>query len=172
MAGIVISIGDIFGKRPNAIRDQKGKSLLEFPTSYVAIDIETTGLDPHFDEIIELAAIRIQDGIETDRFQSLVNPECEINEFIEDLTGITNAMLAEAPTLETALPQFLAFVGKEVVVGHNVNFDINFLYDRAENLNLGPFSNDFVDTMRISRKLYPDLKHHTLLLRPSCFVQK
>lgn len=162
MAGIVISMGDLFGKRPNAIREQKGKSLLEFPTSYVAIDIETTGLDPHFDEIIELAAIRIQDGIETDRFQSLVNPECEINEFIEDLTGITNAMLAEAPTLETALPQFLAFVGKEVVVGHNVNFDINFLYDRAEDLNLGPFSNDFVDTMRISRKLYPDLKHHTL----------
>jgi len=149
-------------KQPTSTREYKGKSLLEFPDSYVAIDIETTGLDPNYDEIIEIAALKIQNGSETDRFHSLVNPKCEIDEFIESLTGITNAMLEAAPDLEIVLPQFLEFVGDNVVVGHNVNFDVNFIYDCAENLKLKLFTNNFVDTMRISRKLYADLKHHTL----------
>lgn len=161
MAGIMISIGG-GNKQPTSTREHKGKSLLEFPDSYVVIDIETTGLDPNYDEIIEIAALKIQNGSETDRFHSLVNPNCEIDEFIESLTGITNAMLETAPDLEIVLPQFLAFVGDKVVVGHNVNFDVNFIYDCAENLKLNLFTNNFVDTMRISRKLYADLKHHTL----------
>lgn len=161
MAGIMISTNGS-NKQPTSTREHKGKSLLEFPDSYVAIDIETTGLDPNYDEIIEIAALKIQNGSETDRFHSLVNPKCEIDEFIESLTGITNAMLEEAPDLEIVLPQFLEFVGDKVVVGHNVNFDVNFIYDCAENLKLKLFTNNFVDTMRISRKLYADLKHHTL----------
>lgn len=161
MAGIMISTNGS-NKQPTSTREHKGKSLLEFPDSYVAIDIETTGLDPIYDEIIEIAALKIQNGSETDRFHSLVNPKCEIDEFIESLTGITNAMLEAAPDLEIVLPQFLEFVGDNVVVGHNVNFDVNFIYDCAENLKLKLFTNNFVDTMRISRKLYADLKHHTL----------
>ena len=161
MAGIMISTNGS-NKQPTSTREYKGKSLLEFPDSYVAIDIETTGLDPNYDEIIEIAALKIQNGSETDRFHSLVNPKCEIDEFIESLTGITNAMLEAAPDLEIVLPQFLEFVGDNVVVGHNVNFDVNFIYDCAENLKLKLFTNNFVDTMRISRKLYADLKHHTL----------
>lgn len=161
MAGIMISTNGS-NKQPTSTREHKGKSLLEFPDSYVAIDIETTGLDPIYDEIIEIAALKIQNGSETDRFHSLVNPKCEIDEFIESLTGITNDMLEAAPDLEIVLPQFLEFVGDNVVVGHNVNFDVNFIYDCAENLKLKLFTNNFVDTMRISRKLYADLKHHTL----------
>lgn len=161
MAGIMISTNGS-NKQPTSTREHKGKSLLEFPDSYVAIDIETTGLDPIYDEIIEIAALKIQNGSETDRFHSLVNPKCEIDEFIESLTGITNAMLEAAPDLEIVLPQFLEFVGDNVVVGHNVNFDVNFIYDCAKNLKLKLFTNNFVDTMRISRKLYADLKHHTL----------
>lgn len=161
MAGIMISTNGS-NKQPTSTREHKGKSLLEFPDSYVAIDIETTGLDPIYDEIIEIAALKIQNGSETDRYHSLVNPKCEIDEFIESLTGITNAMLEAAPDLEIVLPQFLEFVGDNVVVGHNVNFDVNFIYDCAKNLKLKLFTNNFVDTMRISRKLYADLKHHTL----------
>ena len=144
------------------MRDRKGNSLLSFPASYVALDIETTGLDPQFDEIIELAAVKIENGAETARFQTLVKPKEDIDGFITALTGITNDMVRDAPAIEAALPAFLAFVGESAVVGHNVNFDVNFLYDTAERLGLPPFSNDIADTMRISRRLYPDLKNHKL----------
>lgn len=145
---------------PRPKREYKGTSLLEFPESYVVIDIETTGLDPRFDEIIELAGIKYANGIEIDRFQTLVN--AEIDDFITELTGITSEMLECAPEIDDALPRFLAFVGNSPVVGHNVNFDINFIYDNAEYLGLPAFSNDFVDTLRISRKLYKDLENHKL----------
>lgn len=151
-----ISIDDT----PRPKRSNKGNSLLIFPESYVVIDIETTGLDPHFDDIIELAGIKYADGIEIERFQTLVN--AEVDEFVTELTGITNEMLRDAPNINDALPRFLAFVGDSPVVGHNVNFDINFIYDNAEYIGLPAFSNNFVDTMRISRRLYKDMKNHKL----------
>lgn len=151
-----ISVGDT----PRTKREQKGISLLIFPENYVVIDIETTGLDPRFDEIIELAGIKYVDGTEVDRFQTLVN--AEVDDFITDLTGITNEMLRDAPKIDEALPSFLSFIENNTVVGHNVNFDINFVYDYAKYLNLPAFSNDFVDTMRISRKLYKELENHKL----------
>lgn len=145
---------------PRPKRVNKGTSLLAFPESYVVIDIETTGLDPRFDEIIELAGIKFANGVEIDRFQTLVN--AEIDDFITALTGITSEMLESAPEIDDVLPQFLAFVGNSPIVGHNVNFDVNFIYDNAEYLGLPAFSNDFIDTLRISRKLYKDLENHKL----------
>ena len=145
---------------PRSTREHKGTSLLSFPDTYVVIDIETTGLDPHFDEIIELAGIKYAGSVETGRFQTLVN--AEVDDFITELTGITNDMLKDAPKIDDALPKFRDFVGDNMVVGHNVNFDINFIYDYSNYLGLPHFSNDFVDTMRISRRLYKDLENHKL----------
>lgn len=147
---------------PRRTRDHKGKSLVEFPETYVVIDIETTGLDPVFDDIIELGALKCENGIPVSQYQTLVNPGYEIDDFIIELTGITNEMLSDAPTIRETLPHFLAFIGDSIVVGHNVNFDINFIYDNAEHLELSTFTNDFVDTMRISRRLYKDLENHKL----------
>lgn len=144
-------------RRPN-----KGKSLVLFPSDYTVVDIETTGLDPTFDSIIEVAGVKYRNGREVDRFQSLVNPKCEIDGFIVELTGITNEMLEVAPDISTVLPRFLEFIGDDVVVGHNVHFDVNFIYDNAECLRLKAFSNDFVDTMRLSKRLYPAIKSHKL----------
>ena len=146
----------------SAVRDHKGHSLLTFPSRYVVLDLETTGLDPQYDDIIEVAAIRIVDGASEGSFSSLVNPGYPIDEFITDLTGITDDMLSSAPSLDSVLPALLSFIGADVVVGHNVNFDINFIYDSCSARSLAPFSNDFVDTMRISRKLFPDERHHRL----------
>lgn len=151
-----ISVADA----PRQKREHKGTSLLMFPDTYVVIDIETTGLDPRFDEIIELAGIEYTNGIETGRFQTLVN--AEVDDFITELTGITNEMLKVAPQIDEALPRFRDFIGANIVVGHNVNFDINFIYDYSDYLGLTCFSNDFVDTMRISRRLYKDLENHKL----------
>ena len=148
---------------PSPERTMRGKSLLSLPDDYVVIDLETTGLDPQWDAIIEIAALKICDNEIADKYQTLVNPRFEIDEFITDLTGITNEMLASAPLLDQVLPDFIGFIGESLVVGHNVNFDINFIYDNCKSLLNLDFTNDFVDTMRLSRRLFPEERHHRLI---------
>lgn len=143
-------------------RTHKGKSLLLFPEDYTVVDIETTGFDPMFDEIIEVAGIKYRGRNEVGRFQSLVKPDDGIPDYITALTGISNEMVADAPSIEDVLPRFLEFIGEDLVVGHNVHFDVNFIYDYAEDFELKPFSNDLVDTLRLSRRLYPELQSHKL----------
>lgn len=148
---------------PNtATRPEKGRSLSALADKYVAVDIETTGLDCRGSGIIELAAVRMEHGEVTGSFSTFVDPGHPISYFITNLTGITNAMLKGAPDIATALPYFLDFVGSNIVVGHNVNFDINFIYDNCVR-HLGcPFPNDFIDTMRLSRMLFGEHRHHRL----------
>ena len=146
-------------------RNHKGKSIIDVPCSYVVIDIETTGLSPEHDEIIEVGAVKVVDGQVVDTFSSLVKPSLKpwgdyIDEFIEELTGITNKMLATAPEPQDIFQKYLAFIGDDIVIGHNVSFDINFIYDCSERYLGEPFTNNFIDTMRIFRKLHPELKHH------------
>lgn len=143
-------------------RTEKGQSLIDFPKDFTAVDVETTGLDASVDELIEIAAIRIRGGKETARFETLVNPGFEISGFIEDLTGITNEELLTAPGAVECLPKFMDFVGDDVIVGHNVNFDINFIYEGLLKCGYSPIRNNFVDTLRISRRIRPDLSHHRL----------
>lgn len=143
-------------------RTEKGKSLIDFPRDYVILDLETTGLDPAFDEIIEIGAIRVRNGEEVERFNSLVKPSYPVDPYIEELTGLTNAILKTAPNLSEVLPAAYEFIGSDIIVGHNVNFDINFLYDNLSDLLGLTCKNDFVDTLRLSRKLLPELSHHRL----------
>lgn len=140
----------------------KTKSRLEFPDSYVAIDLETTGLHPRYDAIIEVAGVKIENGQETGRFQSLVKPHNWIDARIVQLTGITNEMVRSAPEPKGILPAFFDFIGDMPVVGHNINFDMNFLYEYASWLRPEPFTNDYVDTIQLSRRLYPDLPDRKL----------
>lgn len=144
------------------MRELKGKSLIEIPNKYIAFDIETTGLDPMYDEIIEIGAIKIENGKEIETFNTLIKPEYEIDEFITELTGITNEMLKNAPLIDEVLPKFMTFIKDSIILGHNVNFDINFIYDNLINEDMHPITNDFVDTLRLSRRLLPKLKHHRL----------
>lgn len=171
-------------------RTEKGKSIIDLPDDYSVIDIETTGYDFSFDSIIEISALRVRGRSVVDSFSSLVKPTkfyifddedddeddeyfpvrslssatgyYFIDQFITDLTGITNEMLETAPDPKDVLPAFLSFIGGDLLVGHNVNFDINFLYDAAKAENLGALRNDFIDTLRFSRKVFPDLNHHRL----------
>lgn len=144
------------------IRENKGKSKILFPDRFVIIDLETTGLEPDFDNIIEVAALKIHDGQIIEQYQSLVKPYGEIDDYITELTGITNEMLSSAPAPEKVLSDVYAFSEGYIFMGHNVNFDINFLYDWTCKLLNKCVSNDFVDTLRIARKLYPGMKHHRL----------
>ena len=109
-------------------RPEKGLSLIELPSDYVLLDLETTGLNPAGDSIIEIGAIKVKEYDIVDTFEAFVKPPHPISYFITDLTGITNEMVKDAGSIETVLPEFLRFVGSSLVMGHNVNFDINFLY--------------------------------------------
>ena len=140
---------------------QKGNSLLGNYDEYVIIDIETTGLDPQKDKIIELAGIKIKDNKVIKEYSSLINPEIEISSFITELTGIDNCMINKAPTIENELKKFIDFVGNDLVVGHNVNFDINFIYDNSLKYYNNIFENNYLDTLRMSRKLL-SLENHKL----------
>ena len=144
------------------VREHKGKSLLTAVGDFTVVDIETTGLSPRHSSIIEAAAIRYREDKPVDEVSLLINPGFSIPRAITQLTGITDDMLWTAPGLEDVLPYFLDFVGADVILGHNVNFDLNFLSDKALYLGLPAVSNDFIDTMRLSRKLYKQYKHHTL----------
>lgn len=157
----ISSDGHFVDSRPS--RQSKGHSLTKVVSDYTVIDIETTGLDPSFCEIIELAAIRFRGGKPVNSFSSLVRPSEPLDDFITDLTGITNDMLSDAPDIKAALPRFAEFIGQDVLVGHNVNFDINFLYDNFLSYLDRPLSNDFIDTMRLARRLFPDLGHYKLV---------
>lgn len=149
---------------------KKGKSLLKLEKSYVVLDLETTGLDPDKCEIIEIAALRVQNDAIINTFSSFVKPNKEIDEFIVSLTGITNEMVSNAPTIDVVLPQLLEFIGNDIILGHNINFDINFIYDEKIKVDGMPFDNDYIDTMRLARKALPELKHHRLSDLTKCFA--
>ncbi len=149
-------------RRTAPIRPEKGKSLIAPLKDFVVIDVETTGYCPAYDELIEVGAIRYRNGKPDGTFTSLVKPKKKIPTAIEKLTGITNEMLSSAPPLRDVLPDYLNFIGADVVVGHNVNFDVNFIYDACLEIGINGFGNDFVDTLRICRRMYPDLPNHKL----------
>lgn len=141
---------------------KKGRNLYEIPSDYVLIDIETTGFSTQWDEVIELAAVRIRNHEIVDKFESLVKPKYKVSEFITSLTGISNEMLIDAPPLVETLETFLDFIGDDIIIGHNIHFDISFIYDNSKHHLDRFFSNDFVDSRRICRKIVPDLSNYKL----------
>lgn len=157
---IMFSFDDDQPARP--VREGKGKSRMMAVGEFVAVDLETTGLSPEYDDIIEVAAVIYTNGEKSASYSSLVNPGREIDEFVTEITGITNEMLEDQPPIEAVLPDFIRFIGDRYVVGHNVNFDINFIYDACEKCGLPLFSNDFIDTLRLSRVFHKDYKNHRL----------
>lgn len=143
-------------------RIYKGESLIKFPDDYIIIDIETTGLSPGSNEIIEIAAIKVYGNEIHSTFQSLIKPKAPINYFISNLTGITNAMVADANSVKGVLQSYVAFSEDSILIGHNVNFDINFLYDNCEK-HLGYYlKNDFIDTMRLFKKTKIPVENYKL----------
>lgn len=144
------------------IRDLKGKSLIEDLSDYTVVDIETTGMDWNFCNILEISSLKVRNKKIVGEFSELINPHEPIPYFIRNLTGITDEMVYNAPDLEEVLIKFKDFLKQDIIVGHNVNFDVNFLYDNFMNVFNEPLKNSFVDTLRISRKLLPELEHHKL----------
>lgn len=132
------------------------------PQRLIVLDFETTGLSVKGgDRAIEVGAVALQDGEIVDRFQSLINPGFRVDSFIENYTGISNTMLQDAPVCEAVIPQLYDFVADAPILAHNASFDRSFFdaeYQRAGYQR----QQDFVCTMRIARRLYPNAPNHKL----------
>jgi DNA polymerase III subunit epsilon len=120
---------------------------------FCVLDLETTGATAADCEITEIGAVRYVGGEPDGSFQTLVDPGVDIPPFITVLTGITQAMVLQAPSIEVALPAFLEFIGDAVIVGHNVRFDLSFLNTAARRLGYDGISNRWVDTVGLARRL-------------------
>jgi DNA polymerase-3 subunit epsilon len=129
--------------------------------SCVILDLETTGTTPLYDRITEIALIRFENGIETDRWETLVNPGITIPPFISRLTGITNDMVSGSPTFEEVAPVLYGYLEGAVLAAHNVRFDHGFL--KSEFRRLGAMLRQKVMcTVKLSRRLYPEQRSHGL----------
>ena len=128
---------------------------------YVCVDIETTGIRPKWDRIIEIGAVKVRDGKEVDRFSQLIYPGIHIPPRITELTGITDEMLEGKPAIHQVLPRFMEFAGDDFLLGHNIRFDYSFLKQNAINLNL-KFEKKGMDTLKIARKVLPQLESRAL----------
>ncbi len=126
---------------------------------FVAIDVETTGLSPLQNELIEISAIKYLGNKKIDTFTTLIKPKVRIPYYITNITGITNEMVKNSPFVEEVMPNLIQFIGNNPIVAHNANFDYKFIQSYSNN----SFSkNKLIDTVQIGRKLYPHLANHKL----------
>ena len=142
------------------IHDTLGALLSE--TTLVVVDLETTSLGTSAHHIIEIAAARVQRGKVVDELSQLINPGLRLPPFITRLTGIDDAMLAGQPNIFEVWPRFLQFIGNDVLVAHNAGFDMSFLNAVATLRNGAALTNPVLCTLRLARRLLPDLKRRGL----------
>lgn len=133
----------------------------EMTDSYVCIDLETTGLDPKRDKIIEIGAVRVERGEITEEWETFVNPGQKLTERIVELTGIHDGELSEAKPIGEILPELFIFLGENVLLGHSILFDFSFLKKAAVNERLS-FERQGIDTLKIARKYLKDLESRSL----------
>lgn len=135
------------------------KSKLSNTNVFVAIDVETTGLSPTVNELIEVSAIKYDGSKKIDTFSTLIKPKARIPYHITNITGITNDMVESSPEVEEVMPRLVEFIGDYPIVAHNANFDYKFIQNYS---NYSFSKNELIDTVAIGRRLYPQLPNHKL----------
>jgi DNA polymerase-3 subunit epsilon len=145
------------------MRERQDYESLQNPDlSFVAFDLETTGLSPQLDRIVEIGAVKFVDGKETARWGQLINPEMAMPPGAAAVNGITDDMLKGQPTVRESLPEFLKFIGNAVLVAHNAAFDLGFVRSAMGRLGLGMLANDFVDTRVMAQRAFPGRPNYKL----------
>lgn len=129
--------------------------------TYVCIDLETTGLNPKLDKIIEIGAVKVINGEIKETFEIFVNPGRKLEQRIVELTGIRDEQLTDAPYIEEVLPDLFTFLGDLPLLGHSVLFDYSFLKKAAVDKKI-TFERQGVDTLKIARRFLPELEHRSL----------
>lgn len=134
----------------------------EEPSAYVCLDLETTGLDPTVDEIIEIGAVKFVNGREQGRFHAIVRGEKEVPRDVTQLTGLdTDAVLA-GEDAAAVVDDLLAFLGSLPIVMHNAEFDLAFIDELLERCDLDELDNEVIDTLKLARKRLPHLHGYSL----------
>ena len=140
-----------------------GNRMLTYVKDYVVFDLETTGTSCEHDRVVEIAAIKVLDSQTVEEFSTLVNPGIPIPYWATDVHGITDDMVAGAPSFDIALKGFLEFAGDMILVGHNIHsFDMQFIWRDSRKYFGKTIGNDYVDTLSLARLYLPQLHHHTL----------
>ena len=135
---------------------------MEKMPAFVAVDLETTGLEFEKDEIIEVALVRFENGVPTENVDYLVKPTTAVlRPFIESLTGITNADIADAPDFASVAGSICSFIGDLPIVAHNATFDSKFLKNTMEKVGI-PFDHAVWDSLTLSRIAFQDVPNHRL----------
>ena len=129
--------------------------------SYVCIDLETTGLDPKRDKIIEIGAVKVEQNTIVEEWETFVYPDRKLEERIVELTGIYDGQLADAPQIEEVLPKLLTFIGENILLGHSILFDYSFVKKAAVNERI-TFEKQGIDTLKIARKYLSGLESRSL----------
>ena len=142
----------------NIVTDSRGQSL---DSTFVVFDIETTGFSAVNDRIIEIGAVKVENGVITEKFSEFVNPERPIPFEIEKLTSINDRMVEDTPNISVILPRFMDFCKGSVLVAHNADFDTGFIRHNCEVLGL-PYDYTYVDTLGIARSFLEGLKNYKL----------
>ena len=131
-------------------------------STFISIDIEATGFDLSKADIIEIACVKVEGGVITDRFSTLVNPGYFLPKGITELTGITNAMLVGKPKIEEVMPEFLKFMRDSILVAHKVEKDIAFIDKYYRRLYGKRFRPPHICTLSLAKNLLPNLKRYSL----------
>ena len=141
----------------------QGKLLNEYIEDYVVFDLETTGVSPYNDEVIEISAVKSRKGKVVEEFSELVNPKRTIPFAASRVNNITDDMVSDAPFFDEVLRHFLEFVGEDVLVGHNIqSFDMKFIYRDCERYFHQLITNDYVDTLILAKRCFPEWRHRRL----------
>jgi exonuclease, DNA polymerase III, epsilon subunit family len=135
----------------------------ELSQTFVVFDLETTGFSNTNDKITEIGAVKVENFKVVDRFSELINPKKDISYKVQELTGITNDLIKDKPTIEEILPKFIDFIGDSVLVAHNADFDMGFMQQKCREQNI-EFKNTSIDTLTLARILLPHMKRFRLNL--------
>lgn len=135
--------------------------MIQVPMNYVVFDIETTGLNPKYEKIIEVGAAKVRDAEVVDTFSTFVNPGKGLPERIKELTGICDTDVINAPYIEEVLDAFIEFAGDDILLGHNLIFDYSFVKKAAVNQKR-TFHRNGIDTLKIARRFLADLESRNL----------
>ena len=155
----------IYGVEAYLVDDLKGmvtdSQNQDLDADYVVFDLETTGFSPETNRIIEIGAVKVQNGKIVDKFSTFVNPQVPIPFRIEQLTSINDSMVIDAPVIADILPEFMKFCEGCVMVAHNADFDMSFIKKNCQRLDL-PCKPTIVDTVALARVLLPNLNRFKL----------
>lgn len=156
----VLRGSDLFETLPDgawSLHEWSSEDLALDAVEFVVLDVETTGLSPSRHRIIEIGALIVQGDATRGTFAQLINPGQRIPDFIAQFTGISSEMVVKAPKAEKVLPEFLEFIGRRPIVGHNVSFDLGFLGYEAQRMQ-GFFPTDGLDTIALARRFVPGVR--------------